>query len=473
MTLLNVQALGVKRNGASVLAGINFRLREGDVIAVAGRSGSGKTTLLEALSGRLFFSGTIEKAPAVKTAFVPQQHRFYNTSHTDTFYYQQRFNSLDADDAATVADAMPHLFATDDHLHQSVELFRLKELKERRLIHLSNGEHKRLQLANALASSPEILLLDNPFVGLDITSRAILEDSLSLLAQTGIGIIFTTSTSTMPTCTTGVLLLQEAAPVILMSPADYLNSRQVQKVFKPDADLMQKLLPPTSMPSFQYAVRMQHVNVQYGHKKVLEDICWEVRSGERWSLSGPNGAGKSTLLSLITADNPHAYANEIFLFDKRRGSGESIWDIKRQIGFVSPELHLHFDPAATVFDTIASGFFDTIGLFRAVSALQQEKVNGWLQLLQLHHIGDRLLRQLPLGTQRLLLLARALVKNPPLLVLDEPLQGIDELQAAIMRNLVDDICLQSGKTLIYVSHYPEDMPGSVNQYIRLEGGRTV
>src|SRR5688572_13384763 len=116
---------------------------------------------------------------------------------------------------------------------------------------------------------------------------------------------------------------------------------------------------------------MKKVSVQYGDKIILDEVNWKVMKGERWLLSGPNGAGKSTLLSLITADNPKAYANSIFLFGKKRGSGESIWDIKKKIGFISPELHLFFDQGTSCFDVIASGLFDTIGLFRQLSAAQQ------------------------------------------------------------------------------------------------------
>src|SRR5688572_9298445 len=159
---------------------------------------------------------------------------------------------------------------------------------------------------------------------------------------------------------------------------------------------------------------MKKVSVQYGDKIILDEVNWKVMKGERWLLSGPNGAGKSTLLSLITADNPKAYANSIFLFGKKRGSGESIWDIKKKIGYVSPELHLYFESSITVFDVIASGLFDTIGLFRMINDEQSQIIKGWIKLLHLEEVTNKLLFNLSLGKQRLVLLARALVKNPPL-----------------------------------------------------------
>jgi molybdate transport system ATP-binding protein len=198
-----------------------------------------------------------------------------------------------------------------------------------------------------------------------------------------------------------------------------------------------------------------------------------VIKGERWCLSGPNGAGKSTLLSLINADNPQAYANEIYLFDKRRGKGETIWDIKKRIGYVSPELHLFFDASVTTFDAIASGLFDTIGLFRSVNQEQADTVKAWMKLLNLEELSNRLLHSLPLGKQRFVLLARALVKNPPLLILDEPAQGLDEEQAALFKNIIEQICRHSDKTLIYVTHLKSEIPSCVRNFIQLEKGRIV
>lgn len=222
---------------------------------------------------------------------------------------------------------------------------------------------------------------------------------------------------------------------------------------------------------FQFAVKMVNVNVQYGDRDILQQINWAVKKGERWSVSGPNGAGKSTLLSLITGDNNKAYANEIHLFDQRRGSGESIWDIKRKIGYVSPEMHLYFDYSATCFETIASGLFDTIGLFRSLSPAQRNQVNQWIVLFHLEPVQNKALSLFSLGEQRIVLLARALIKNPPLLILDEPCQGLDSDQVNQFRQIVDDICDIFDTTLIYVSHYKEEIPESVTRFMYLREGK--
>jgi molybdate transport system ATP-binding protein len=221
------------------------------------------------------------------------------------------------------------------------------------------------------------------------------------------------------------------------------------------------------------AVKMKNVHIQYDGKPILENINWEVRNGERWSLSGPNGSGKSTLLSLVNADNPQAYANEIYLFDRKRGTGETIWEIKKKIGFVSPELHLYFEKSISCLHVVASGLFDTVGLFRKLNTEQSALVIQWMQLLKIGHLQNKLLFQLSNSGQRLVLLARALVKNPPLLILDEPCQGLDEDQVQLFTSIVNEICITANKTLIYVSHYANEIPGCVTKYIRLEGGRMV
>lgn len=475
MAVLSAQNFSVKRGGVTVLRELCFSVQPQKPLAVAGPSGSGKTSLLEAIAGRLFYTGELCLSANTQIAYVPQQHRYLNLSRTDTFYYQQRFNSFDAEDAATVAETAPELFVqahldVDKKVEKIQSLFALIGLKERRLLQLSNGEHKRLQLAQALMARPNLLLLDAPFTGLDASNRTLLETAILELCKQNISVVLTCNESRIPSFVQEVLALDKNGKGTVYDAAVFRASVPVIVLPAYNATLLQAMVPGVPQYDFDYAVKIAGVHVRYGDKSVLKNINWQVRRGERWSLSGPNGAGKSTLLSLVTADNPQAYANDIYLFDRRRGSGESIWDIKQKIGFVSPELHLHFDKSVTVFDAIASGFFDTIGLFRKITEEQTTKVKSWLQLLHLTHISNRMLWQQSLGIQRLVLLARAMVKAPPLLVLDEPLQGLDETQSATIKSIVDLICSHTDQTLLFVSHYTEDLPQCINHYLRLEDG---
>jgi molybdate transport system ATP-binding protein len=179
------------------------------------------------------------------------------------------------------------------------------------------------------------------------------------------------------------------------------------------------------------------------------------------------------LLSLITGDNPQAYANEIYLFDRKRGSGESIWEIKQKTGFLSPELHVYFDRSATVYQALASGLWDTIGLFRRLSAEQDRLVLEWLRFLDLDAYRDRALGSLPAGLQRMALLGRAMIKRPPLLVLDEPCQGLDQEHIEQVKSLIDRYMETFNATLIYVSHYPEEWPACIGHTLKLEKGIVV
>jgi molybdate transport system ATP-binding protein len=239
----------------------------------------------------------------------------------------------------------------------------------------------------------------------------------------------------------------------------------------PGSHTLQNIRPAYEHDDFSIAVKMVNTSIRYDHRTILDGINWEVRKGECWHLAGPNGSGKSTLLSLINGDNPQAFANEIYLFDRRKGSGESIWDIKRKIGYVSPELHHYFDAGSTCFDLVASGLFDTMGLFRQLHEEQKRLIGEWMQLLHIAPLAEKLFQRLSDGEQRRVLLARALVKNPPMLILDEPCQGLDDEETTFFTSLVDRICTTLGKTLIYVSHYEAEIPSCVSQKIMLEEGR--
>lgn len=472
--ILEVNQLSVRKASLQVLENISLSLKQGDHLAITGAAGSGKTSLALALAGRIFFTGQLQYAGNLneRIVWVEQEHHFKNLSNTSNFYYQQRFNSMDAEDAITVAAYLGGRHVAEMELLRPFDLGRLLDEP---LIQLSNGENKKVQIAKALLASPKVLVLDQPFVGLDVEARAFLHQRINELADKGILIILATHSSEIPPCITQVISLEKSKPAVFMERKAFDNQLPSSPVKKQPLDeaLLKRVLNITPGGQFNAVIRMKDVDVSYGDKKILQQVNWEVKEGERWLLSGPNGAGKSTLLSLITADNPQAYANEIYLFDRKRGSGESIWDIKKRIGYLSPELILFFDSSNSVFEAVASGLFDTIGLFRQVTDEQMQRVYDWLELLGIRSLARKRLNELSAGEQRRALLARALIKNPPLLILDEPCQGLDDETEDGLLELINAVCVTGNKTLIYVTHYANKRPECVDRIIRLEKGLVI
>jgi len=396
---------------------------------------------------------------------VEQQHHFKNRSNMQDFYLQQRFNSADAGDAYTIREELTQ--EDEVPLAYWLGFFMLDHLRDKPLVTLSNGENKRLQLVKSVLRDPDWLILDNPFLGLDVEGREILANCLEKLRENSIQFILINSPAVLPACVNRVIYLENGRAAWDGLVSKYESARKVgQLTF--DRSKMDDLIASAHVfESFQQAVLLRNVTIQYGEKVILSDITWEVKSGDRWALSGPNGAGKSTLLSLITADNPQAYSQDIILFDRKRGTGESIWDIKKRIGYVSPELHVYFREPANVFNVVGSGLFDTLGVYKKISEDQHKRIALWLGVFGISHLADRMFQQISNGEQRMVLLARALVKNPPLLILDEPCQGLDEEQIQRVKEILDYICSNSQTTLIYVSHYASDIPSCVNQHLKL------
>ncbi|MBK1438997.1 ATP-binding cassette domain-containing protein [Parapedobacter sp. ISTM3] len=500
-TLLEMTGATLVRNGAIVLQHAGFCVQHGQQWAIIGEPETAKNYLLQALAGKVVINqGAVHHFHASSylqagegnggyrthhdlVAYVPFHHHFRSKSNTQNFYYQQRFNSADADDAATVRELLSKTrpkhndirWTTDD----AITLFGLDKLADKALIKLSNGETRRLMLATALVKNPNILLLDHPLVGLDVEARSRFEGILQAIIQSGIHVIMATTPQEIPSCMTHVAVIENDT-IAIQGPVDqiYLNKyRQLAtpgNVALPDAmrGTIRTLFEQRTTPAIgSPIISMNDVSVRYGDKLILDGINWRVEQGEAWSLKGHNGAGKSTLLSLINGDNPQAYSNDIILFGRKRGTGESIWDIKKQIGYVSPELHQYFPKNQTVLQVVLSGYFDTVGLFRKVAPAQREAAVRWLQLFGLSDAIQQRLALLSPDKQRLCLLARAIIKNPNLLILDEPCQGLSPQHRDLFKALMDEIHAVSGTTIIYVSHYEEDIPSCVTKYIRLEQGR--
>ena len=475
---ISIENVSVLLGGKSILHQIHLSTEKDEHWAIIGSSGAGKTTLAKAICNAIFFRGNIEVTnltnPEVKptVVLIEQQHRFKNKSNVENFYYQQRYNSTDKEDAITVDQDLKSIQINDIEKERWIAFFSIEHILNKPLIQLSNGENKRVQLTKTMLKKPDLLILDNPFVGLDVDGRNSLKSALNEITAQGISIILIASEQDLPSCITNIAFIENGKITSEKEKTAEKYSLHLSQQNLIDSALLKKCFIQHEN-TFDEAVKMVNVNIVYNHTQILSNINWRVKAGEKWCLTGPNGSGKSTLLSLISGDNPQAYANEIYLFDRKKGSGESIWDIKKNIGYLSPELHLYFHQHENCFQTVASGLFDTIGLFRVPNSAQTELVLNWLKLLHIEKFAEKFLHQLSLGEQRLVLLARALVKSPPLLILDEPCQGLDQNQTVFIKYIIDEICKSTNTTLIFVSHYKEDIPSCINNFIKIENGSFV
>jgi len=442
-----------------VLRDISFSLNDKENLVITGTSGSGKTTLAKALCGQLFMTGDLKISYDADNGLLPvavyvgQHYQIKNRNNLIEGYYQQRYNSADNENSFTVTEELKRISDDEHKIDFLLNELSIAHLKNKPLLQLSSGEFKRFQLVKALLRPVQFLVLDEPFVGLDVTGRKKLNEIFTDLSNAGTKLVIILSTTQdLPDCITHVLALES----------------------RPSLRACEATLPllPNEL-NFENAILMKNVTVKYGSKIVLNNINWQVRKGERWLLRGKNGAGKSMLMSMVAADNPQVYANEIYLFDRRRGSGESIWDVKKNIGYVSPELFAFFDRNISCFDAIASGYSDRMGMYRKLTDKQIRHIHDWLQAFQITDIAHKRLSDISSGMQRLVLLIRAFIKNPPLLILDEPCQGLDEYQTKVFVKWVDDICAQTDTTMVYISHYENETPECISNVLELEEGRIV
>lgn len=471
-------------------APVDFELCEGEHIAITGRNGSGKSMLADIIAGRhplaepgarYDFGQDRAGTMACDNIRYITFRDSYGTAGDSTYYLQQRWNQQEIDpETPTAGEILDHEYAMGGDTPQRRRwrdrlygIFGIEGLADKYIILLSSGETRKLVLVRALLSMPRVLIIDNPFIGLDTGTRATLKQLLGTLAAEGTLniIMIMTKTGDIPPFITHVVEVDSRWATAKKTLAQYLGG-----IGTPAGDMlpdgirreMAGMAAGGNSLTARDVVRMDGVTIRYGSRTILKDMSWTVRRGERWALSGANGAGKSTLLSLICADNPQAYACGITLFDTPRGSGESIWEIKKHIGYVSPEMHRAYKHNIEAVKIVASGLRDTTGLYMHPTPQEYETCRMWMRIFGLEGLEDRPFLRLSDGEQRLVLLARAFVKDPGLLILDEPFHGLDDTNRCRVRGIIEEFCRREGKTLIMVCHYDEELPCCITHRIHLE-----
>ena len=452
---------------------VNFVLYEGEQMAILGANGSGKTKLVNTIIGRYPLLMN-----EVRYDFGEYNHRMvcenihymaFRDSYGDAdgnYYYQQRWHSQDVELSPTVSEVIP-LAGEDEYVKTLYRDFGIDALMDKQVVMLSSGELRRLQIVKALMTDPRVLIMDNPFIGLDAPTREQLRLLLQrLIAERGLQLIL-------------VVSREEDIPgfVTRIASPNPLPKRGLPNIAMPTVPLFiegraerseaEGVTSAARSESSAPIISFRNVTLRYGERTIFENLNWEVQRGERWALHGRNGSGKSALLGLVCGDNPQAYACDISLFDCRRGTGESIWDIKRRIGYVSPEMHRAYLKDLPSIEIVASGLHDSIGLYVRPRPEHIGICKEWMRVFGIEELAERTFLKLSSGEQRLVLLARAFVKSPELLILDEPLHGLDTERREMVRSIIDDYCSHPERTLIMVTHYPEELPTCITHHKRL------
>ena len=456
---------------------VNFCMEEGEHIAIVGRNGAGKSMFVDLLTGRHpAFPDMVKYGfdePYDNLKYISFRDT-YGGDNDRTYFLQQRWNQMEIDEETpTVGQKLEEAYqlagedtparrALQKHLY---ELFHLEGLLDKYIILLSSGELRKYKLAASLFTNPRVLIMDNPFIGLDAQTRDQLKELLTMLAkEQGLQIILVLAkTDEIPEFITHIVEVKEMK---VMPKVAHRGQSLCNPVA--NAPYSQQGQSPCATAAPEEVIKFNKVTIRYGTRTILKDLDWTVRKGEHWSLSGQNGSGKSTLLSLVCADNPQSYACDISLFGHQRGSGESIWDIKKHIGYVSPEMHRSYKQNIPAIQIVASGLKDTVGLYVKPNEAEQAQCRKWLNIFGIGHLADRNFREMSSGEQRLILVARAFVKEPSLLILDEPLHGLDDVNRRMVKKRVDEYCQDPEKTLIYVTHYQEELPRCIDHALYLE-----
>lgn len=466
MTSLTISQAIFRLSDTRTLSLAELHLSQGESWAFVGSNGSGKSALARAIAGDLLLLNGERHSDfgnIVRLSFEQLQKLVadeWQRNNTDML-------SADEDDTGrTTAEIIQHQVADATRCATLAAQFGIAHLLTRRFKYLSTGETRKTLLCQVLMQQPDLLVLDEPFDGLDVSARQQLADTLAQLAAQGQTMVLVLNRfDDIPAFVQHVGVLADCTLASVGPREQVLSDALIaQLAYSETLDGMP--LPETEDPTRQVRppegealIVLRNGVVQYNDKPILHGLNWQVSPGQHWQITGQNGAGKSTLLSLITGDHAQGYSNDLTLFGRRRGSGETIWDIKRHIGYVSSSLHLDYRVSSSVRNVILSGFFDSIGIYQAVSDRQQQLTTQWLELLGLAgSTADLPFHSLSWGQQRLALIARALVKHPALLILDEPLQGLDPLNRQLVRRWIDILIAEGRTQLLFVSHHAEDAP---------------
>lgn len=515
--LISIDNCRIESNEKTIVPNLSWTMKSGEVWLVIGPNGGGKADFVNALAGKMsfvanssaevsgsyssVFGDSVELVSLERAAKLIEEERNndesdYMEGGVDIGRTGRRFIAEGVLGPLKKSDELPS-WANELDTHQAVQLCGIQRILDRGLKYMSTGEIRRTLLARALISGKKLLVLSDPFAGLDADSRKILFDFFATIAaeqQNGQSerpsvILCMERWHEIPDSITNVLEFAEKRVVFCGPKQEYetkLAEKQQNREKEHSAqkeqlssNLTQTIA--TTSPLLQeqatedeILVEMNNVNVGWGDNHVLIDLNWKLKKGEHWLVRGPNGSGKTTFLELITGDNMQVYCNDVRLFGQKRGSGESIWDIKKKLGIVSYRLHVEYRMVGgtNLRNLIISGFRDSIGLYGAPTGVEIAIADKWLALGGFAGRERELFRDLSYGEQRAMLILRSVVKCPPILILDEPCHGLDEEYRSKILHLLELIAEKQTTTMIHVTHDPSERLSCEHHVLELCPGQT-
>ncbi len=510
-SFITLDNISVRLRDELYLQNTSWRIHANEHWAVLGPNGSGKTTLAKSLFGGVpvvrgriihHFSPSTQSSPAASARSIgyvsPDLHR----EILEREDLKDRFRDFSGkiDEITSVKDVILDAgrvssggLRVDKHKVEVVaSKVGIESCLNRDIKTLSVGERNRALIARALIREPRLLILDEPFEGLDVVSRRAMAAVINDLMRDTMRVILITHRFDE--------IVQNISHVLFLRDGKIRHAGKKETVFTPEVirdvyeinggvipavsrkvlsdisaitQMPRQVMGETTLSTGPRFIEMKDVTVKYNSIKLLDNFSWVMESDQNWAICGPAGSGKSTVLKLILGENVQAYANEIYLFGRRKGTGESIWEIRKQTGFVSSELQTRYPKNCKVSDTVISGFYDSFGLYRRCSANQIEVAKRWIRLFDIEHLAEKDFGQLSHGQKQLVLIARAMVKSPVLLMLDEPCEGLDLRNRSRILEIVDLIGRYTNTRLIYIPSLEEEIVPCITNVLFMEAGRVI
>ncbi len=478
--LIHLQNIAVRVRSRRLLQDTSWEIRDGQQWAVIGPNGAGKSSLVGVLTGdvpcvqgRVIRRGGGDGGPPGDVAAVSLELQDRLLCREELRDDARAFSGKDGQGPTvreTIADGLRG--PAPGRMAEIAEILGLTELLERDVRFLSTGEMRKVLIAGVLLRSPGLLVLDEPFAGLDEAARREAAKGIDRLMSSGAQIVLVANRlEEISPGITHVLCVKDGRVVRQGPRSEVLTTGLLEELYgREEADAAPEGRQETADSGGEVPetlVEIVDASVRFGEVVVFDGFSWAMKRGEHWAVVGPNGSGKSTLLHLITGDNLQGYANDVYVFGRRKGSGESLWEIREKIGFVSPKLQSLYRKGFSVRDVVASGLFDSVGLYRLLSPEGRDLVGQAVARLGIGQLADAPFDHLSYGERRMVLIARAMVKSPLLLILDEPCSGLDRTNRRRVLERIEAIGCGGRTQLLFVTHHPEDLPRCINRILRL------